>query len=231
MRGVNIGRVPSGLESERRDLRADLGHLEGQKRIERARAAFNDAFRDPERKSALSGQQKGICVYCEQRLGKVTVEHWETVHAEPERALDWSNLYASCDVAERCNLFRGDRCLNFPPPSELPYEQELCWSSDGLVDVKVQCAHLSGPEREALVEALPGASRQGKGALNLNEANLVAMRKSALRGLVENWKRKGRANTRKARREEAERLESLPESPPFLSILSSFLRGEVVRPP
>ncbi|MCB9669862.1 MAG: hypothetical protein H6736_15745 [Alphaproteobacteria bacterium] len=60
-------------------------------------------YAHPEILETLSAISAGKCFYCERWLSddERTVDHHLEVHAAPERAFEWSNLYLACDICQR----------------------------------------------------------------------------------------------------------------------------------
>lgn len=142
MRRIDKQAPPIALEMKSREktLRAALVETsDPDRRRKIARDAYEEARRKPPSgpdadgadaspmATALSSEQRDLCVFCERRLeprdreGRkpVRVAHWDPIgdakdasaDKAGERALDWTNIYASCRSRDTCDQHQGNRSL------------------------------------------------------------------------------------------------------------------------
>jgi uncharacterized protein (TIGR02646 family) len=129
-------------------------------------------------KEALLREQGYVCCYCEQPIGKADshIEHLESRHHFTQRSLDYANLLACCTreeprVPRHCGSRKGDRSLKVHPL--LPDCREY-FVFTGLGDVRPTDV----PARQEL-------AREAISILGLDIGKLVAMRKKAIDGVMQ----------------------------------------------
>lgn len=157
-----------------------------------ARACF-DALEKRQLRAVLYREQGRLCVYCERRLTEghpaPRIDHWRPLSRVPDRALDWNNLYLSCNTPATCDRRKGEDPLGdpslgpeLPPPVEVPYERCVGFTSLGELYVRSD-APLSEDQRGVLATVVGHPhtdSVKDNGRLNLNHPALVAARAAAV---------------------------------------------------
>lgn len=183
MRGVTKGKPPKNvnrpdlphrsLTVAQQQLKAGL--LTASHPAHHARDEHFDMTHKPTLSAGLAAEQRGICVFCENRVrpGTGTIDHWIALSEEPGRALEWKNLYLSCPTKESCNAFKLEKSMgSIPRPCDCRLEDHVGFTSGGEIYAK------DGPYREAL-EAVLGTADEPK-VLNLNGRTQRAARAAAI---------------------------------------------------
>lgn len=255
MRGVAKGTAPSGDVAGGSE---PLSWIQAQKRLATVVAQLSpQAVRDEhfdtldkaKLRPVLLTEQRHLCVYCERLITaedamgvtRVRIAHWTPILRDKTRALDWKNIYASCDTSQTCDQRQASRDLHLPVPAELRYEQVLDFRSDGVVQVRADTSGLLSPEqRAALLLAVGDPARRGDDArvgdprspLNLNHPALCAGRAAALDGLRRHVERRfpGRTVSAEQRLAIAADLLARPRPPAFVSVQLAWLERRLRRP-
>lgn len=231
MRRVEKGEHPRDLVWRENQLRL-------QSHPEEARALFDQASARGTNKKLLE-EQRHLCVFCERRIEKnppsepkkydeeaeafkahgLRRAHWVPISKNPYGALDWRNVYASCNTKQTCDRRQGDRELGLRPPCDVDHSASLRCGSDGIYHVRPD-SPLPPAERQALERAL------GESTLYLNHRTLVRARKAA-RAAAEDYiaaKMGPRHATREQREALAQKLLESPEHVSFISVYVQYLR-------
>jgi hypothetical protein len=79
-------------------------------------AKFYNRYNRPDVLGTLESMYRGLCCYCESRIGDVAFGHIE--HRRPKRrypgsCFDWDNLHLACP---KCNIAKGDK---YDPRAEI----------------------------------------------------------------------------------------------------------------
>ena len=250
MRGVKKSGPPTGdvlggslaqrtWVAHRKALRQELPDLSARG----VREQYFDAFDKPLVRDRLLVEQQRRCVYCEAALREgggslVRVAHWVPIAVDPGRALDWKNLYASCDRAQTCDRRQGGADLGLPEPATLPYEQILRWRADGAVLVGPSApGRLQPGQVDALRRALgdPDTTDEEVGdqsaTLNLNHPQLKRARVGAVKATREHVQKQFRDRTAapEARGRVASELLSHPKATGFVSVQIAWLERQLLR--
>jgi uncharacterized protein (TIGR02646 family) len=153
-----------------------------------AGATFDDYPDKPALRTALVGEQRGLCCYCLQRIrpqiGAMKIEHWHSraVGHYPAEQLDYWNLLGACMGNEgqpweqqHCDTRKGDRDFSRNPANPLPRIEEL--------------VHFLGDGR--IVSDNPAFDVELNAVLNLNEAHLRNRRKAVLSAFTSGLSKRG----------------------------------------
>jgi uncharacterized protein (TIGR02646 family) len=143
-----------------------------------AGGGFGDAQGDARWKErlqeALLHEQGHLCCYCMARISReaMKVEHHRCQERYPERAVDYSNLFAAC-----------------PGGQGLPRAQQTCDTHKGNADLTIDPSGNIEPFIRFLVDGSVAATRPDYQhdldvTLNLNTAALKRARRGVLTGLV-----------------------------------------------
>ena len=235
------GQAPRSFGDAEQDY---LAALPGRpNKISFARAAFGRLEKRRLRR-VMYGEQGSLCVYCERELqendGPPHVEHWRPLHADPELALHWWNLYLSCATLDTCDRAKGGQPLkvddsdpDLPWPTELAYEDLVGFTSRGEMYVRDD-ARMDEVTRRALELAIADRADDGrrrKAILNLNHPTLVAARSAALDSERIRLRRvfDDRLLTGDERERRAAQLLDRDQLPEFVSIRVAWLRNRLGR--
>ena len=209
-----------------------------------AKAAY-DRLDKTKLRDVMYGEQRSLCVYCEQALSESDssphVEHWRPRSRAPEYALYWPNLYLSCSTRETCGVHKENRPLkadvadpDLPWPTEVDYEELVGFTSGGEMYVR-EDARMDGATRRALQLAIDDDHQAGgrprRAILNLNHPTLVAARREAMDSERKRLRRDLEQETASSE-ERAARASSLlgrGQLPAFVSIRVSWLRDTLGR--
>jgi uncharacterized protein (TIGR02646 family) len=204
-------------------LRADLNSADAAQDAKAARTAF-DALEKEKLREPLKKDQRGLCVYCERRIGndRDPVEHWRPLSRAPRDALHWENLYLSCATEGTCDDCKGDRELNLPWPTQLAFERSIGFTSDGRLYVRLD-APLTPEVRQALEAAIDDRvvdRRRQPAVFNLNQRTLCEARSAAIDAVRTRLERQfpNRTASKDERRALAQALLAQTERPEFVSI-------------
>jgi len=124
-------------------------------------------------KESLLREQGYVCCYCEQQVKKADshIEHLESRHDFPQRSLDYTNLLACCTRAKHCGSRKGHRSLRVHPL---------------LTDCREYFIFTgSGDVRPTDVPARNEMAREAISILGLDIPKLVAIRRNALDGFIQ----------------------------------------------
>ena len=248
MRGVVKRPPPSNVspddQAPRRFVDAEQEYLAAlPSRTNKARfaKAAYDRLEKTKLRDVMYGEQRSLCVYCEQALSETDssphVEHWRPRSRAPEYALHWRNLYLCCSTKETCGVHKEDRPLraddadpDLPWPTEVDYEELVGFTSGGEMYVR-EDARMDRATRRALKLAIDedyqAGGRRRRTILNLNHPTLVAARREAMDSERKRFgQRTASTDERSAR---ARRLLDRGQRPAFVSIRVSWLRRTLGR--
>ncbi len=163
------GQAQRTLTLARAELQRDLAAAtEDHSKV--ARNRFDSVGK--ELRPYLYAEQHELCAFCESPLprdrSKMRIAHWVPISLEPDRALDWTNLYASCPghpPLESCDPAQANTAPPIEPPAARDWASLLKFHVDGWVEPK------------------PGAPPEVEAALklwNLDNRTLRAARKAAI---------------------------------------------------
>lgn len=190
-----------------------------------ARAAFDQLDKEKLRQQLLV-EQKGLCVYCENRVRKdrtLRIDHWHPLSLNLKVALCWKNLYLSCHVDGSCDTAKRDQALNLPWPTEFEFERHIGFFKDGRMFVRTDSG-LDAATQAALTHAI-------EKILCLNSRTLVRARESEMDN--EYARLDERFPERRAAAEERERIVALrlqsDPLPAFVSARIAAIRSHVRR--
>lgn len=209
-----------------------------------ARSCY-DALDKKKLREVMFKDQGGLCIFCEGRVkeGKRAprIDHWQPLSHYPESALNWRNLYLSCDCPFTCDCRKKNIPLRsdehqeeLPLPADFDYQRCLGFTSKGEIYVHPD-APLNDGQRKALAQAIGvvhGGSVQDNGVLNLNHPALVEARAAAIDGqkLKLEKKYQGRTATRMERKNEAEALLNREKLDEYVSIRVRWLEKSLGEP-
>ena len=140
-------------------------------------------------RNVLLREQRGLCAFCEGRVTaaphhhapraetNMRIAHWQPRFHHPERALDWQNLFGSCDMQHRraeeqhCDYVQGSYALpeDAPTPACADYSQWLRLSASGALQP---------------LETAPPFVQRVIDLFHLNTPTLCDARRSAVAGLL-----------------------------------------------
>jgi uncharacterized protein (TIGR02646 family) len=214
-------------QESRLKLRRDLEQCAPDRRTQRARTAYEDAVIGRVARPALADEQANLCVFCESQLlpdaepGKhgqphpasVRIAHWTPINVNPEQALSWDNLFASCAQPESCDIQQGDTDPGIETAASRDWATtQLDFAFGGSVTA-----------REGAPEALSVAI--GEGVWNLNHAVLRKARKEAVDAELKNAKARRDEERRPKAEVVEERIAQLTNDPlPYNSAVLQQLR-------
>ncbi len=185
-------------------------------------------------------EQCSLCIYCERQVteGYPTprIDHWYPLSRDPRLALQWKNLYLSCDKLETCDSAKDDHPFRWddadshmPWPVDFRYEDVVGFTSRGEIYVRSD-VRLPDATRRALELAIAGRTdgdRMRRSVVNLNDPALVKARSAAVRG---ERKRLGKDFENKTVTDErASQLLGRRQLPEFVSIRVASLKKTLGR--
>lgn len=204
----------------------------------RARSEY-DRLDKPQLRGEMYREQRSLCVFCERRIAEglpaPRIDHWFPLGREPERALQWKNLYLSCSKPETCDSAKAghpfrwdDSDTHMPWPVDLRYEDFVGFSTRGEIYVRSDVT-LTDAVRQALEFAIEDRTDGGwarRGIVNLNDPALRKARVAAIRGERRRMEKEleKRPATVAAREERVSRLLGRTPLPEFVSIRVAWLR-------
>ena len=184
------GQTPQQFVDAEREYLAALGGRTNKSGF--ARSEFGQLHKVKLRR-VMNGEQGSICVYCERRLAESAspppVEHWRPLHAVPEFAIHWNNLYLSCATRNTCDDRKGGQPLkadstdrDLPWPTEFAYECVVGFTSGGRMYVRndVELADATRRALELAIDDVWHDGRRRKSILNLNHPSLLEARRASL---------------------------------------------------
>jgi uncharacterized protein (TIGR02646 family) len=161
MRWIDKGSAPSCLAERRREMHR-MERTTGQSHAAEDWAPGDCA---PSIRESLHRDQRGLCGYCMQRIGKhgcldlpepvgnrgMRIEHIVARACEPSRMYDWDNLLGVCcgrsgspsgAIFDHCDRSRGSHALHIDPTHRAPDPEAVlsyqrCAETDGLLIIAV----------------------------------------------------------------------------------------------
>ncbi len=208
-----------------------------------ARSEF-DRFEKRKLRAVMYGEQRSLCIFCERRITEghpaPPIDHWYPLSRDPELALQWKNLYLSCQRPETCDSakaghpFRWDDAdSKMPWPVDFRYENFVGFTTRGEIYVRTDVV-MSETLRHALECAIADRTdgdRERRGIVKLNDPALVKARVAAVRGERRRMERdfnNGTATTNE-REQRASHLLGKGKLPEFVSIRVAWLRKSLGR--
>lgn len=154
------------------------------------KATANNTWRtlDPECKAAtrlaLRSMQKSgqvvLCAYCERDISKNRshVEHLASQHRFPQKTLEWSNLFLSCESSHHCGRYKDHKVKQYNPddiihPDEEDPDDFLQFFTDGSVAPKAGLGERDRFRAQTTIDVL------GLAAPTLVERRREAVRQAA----------------------------------------------------
>lgn len=219
---------------------------------ERARELFDQVSARVTNPQLLA-EQRHLCVFCERRIEDeppnepkkydekeaafqahgLRRAHWVPLSKNPKGALDWRNIYASCNTKQTCDRRQGDRELGLRLPCNADHSAALQCRSDGVYKVRVD-AVLTPEERAALEKALGRPNHDDRETtLYLNHPTLVRARAAAIdvaREIIV-LETRGRPASREQRAAIADKLLRATERRPFVTVYEQYFRKQLLRVP
>ncbi|WP_421913529.1 retron system putative HNH endonuclease [Mesorhizobium sp.] len=177
--------------------------------------AHKDALR-----TALVGEQRGICCYCTGRIGAVStemkIEHWQCQANYPQQQLAYGNLLGAClggegksPAEQHCDTRKANRDLNWNPATPAHViESRLRYRADGTVE------SADGDFNTQLNDVL---------GLNLNY--LKNSRKAVLDSVLNWWR--STPNARQRVQQQIDHRMNAAEHQPFSPVAVWFLRQKL----
>lgn len=227
-----VGQEPRTLKQIESEYLAELRRSNAGNEPD-PRTIFDNQLDKKALRDALIVEQKHICVYCESRIQETLaspprIEHWRPLSKSPKHALDWQNLYLSCDNQDTCDVHKkNDRLAaddtedDLPWPADTHYEDWVGFTRGGKVYMRAD-RPTDQAHRTALEKAI-------ESILNLNHPTLVAARKAALdverTRLQKDYPNRTASND--AREERAQALLEVGEYPRFVSIRVAWLTKSI----
>lgn len=190
----------------------------------KTKAASYDNYADKDTlRSALVGEQGGLCCYCMGRVfheaGGMKIEHWLSQRHHPEAQLDYRNLLAACRGGEgqpaklqHCDTSKGDADLLYNPADPAHHvETRIRYEPDGSIRAE-----------ETIFD------EQLDSVLNLNLPLLKSQRRGVYDAVLFWWRTersKGRGRPPQVRIEkELARYDAAHPRAPFSPVASWLLR-------
>ena len=198
-----------------------------------------DRLEKPKLRAVMYREQRSLCVYCERRVAEghpsPRIDHWYPRSREPERALQWKNLYLSCSRSETCDTAKADHPFRWddseshmPWPVDLRYEDVVGFSTRGEIYVRSDVTLPAAVRRalELAIEDRTDGGRAKRGIVKLNDPALLKARVAAVRGERRRMAKalRNRPATFGEREERASRLLGRVPLPEFVSIRVAWLR-------
>jgi uncharacterized protein (TIGR02646 family) len=235
------GQTPGSMREAAESFQASLAAMADQSseaRSKHARSTFNNLDKKKLR-AVLLAEQRSLCIFCERGVAETVppprVAHWRPINHEPEHALNWENLYLSCQTQGTCDVCQDNARLvwdeadpSLPWPTQVDYERWVGFTSTGEVYVRAD-ASLTPEQRRALELAIADCDDNGtrrQTILNLNERKLVAARHAAITGEMDRLERnfKKRTASKEERAAIAEHLLKQTTRLPFVSTRVAYLK-------
>jgi uncharacterized protein (TIGR02646 family) len=163
---VSIQPPPRSWGQAAAELKAELESAPADERIELARNRF-DGIKKSVVREALGREQDALCIFCERRVDPghgadadangCRIAPWKPLSALPAGALDWRNVYLSCNGkwgsgASTCDQAQGDKDPLLDPPAERDWGAQLHFNLDG----RVWPTEGAVPPLRAAIPAPPG---------------------------------------------------------------------------
>jgi uncharacterized protein (TIGR02646 family) len=186
---------------------------------------------------ALHHDQQNLCIFCERvltrhgensrtlLLEKIRIAHWIPINIDPHRAIDWTNVYASCDTKWSCDIKQGKQSLLEDSPGKL--SRWLTFNRLGEIWVSPNSPRELEQKKNDIQRIIgdPRKDEDKESVLNLNDSMLKKARSGALKGLMKEMEQKLPRNASTEEREQqALKLLALDPLPPFISIQVAWLR-------
>jgi hypothetical protein len=127
MRNVQRDDMPDSLVQNANKWRAQLlREIRACYRTGRTvSASFFDRYRQPDVRQALRKMYRGLCCYCEGRIGDVSFDHIEHHKPKikfPQDTFNWDNLHLAC---EKCNTAKGNKWSETAPILDAVFDNPL----------------------------------------------------------------------------------------------------------
>ena len=233
------GQEPESLREAETAFLAALPEAANVTARARGRKKNQKPLKKPKLRVVMYREQGSLCIFCERRIAEghpaPRIDHWYPLSREPERALQWKNLYLSCSKPETCDTAKADDPFRWddsesrmPWPVDLRYEDVVGFSTRGEIYVRSDVTLPAAVRRalELAIEDRTDGGRAKRGIVKLNDPALLKARVAAVRGERRRMEKelKNRPATFDEREERASRLLGRLPLPEFVSIRVAWLR-------
>jgi len=187
-----------------------------------AHSDYNNYVQKDELRTALVGEQKGLCCYCTGRIRAdaeaMKIEHWQCQASYPQHQLAYGNLLGAClggqgqaEADQHCDTRKGNRELLWNPATAAHMiESRLRYLSDGTV------------------ESTDAAfNDQLNSVLGLNLKYLKNNRKAVLDAMLVWWRMAQPVSKQKLQMQIDRRTNHVGEYQPFSPVAVWFLRQKL----
>jgi uncharacterized protein (TIGR02646 family) len=186
-----------------------------------AHSDYDNYAQKDELRTALVGEQKGLCCYCTGRIRAeptaMKIEHWQCQAAYPDLQLAYGNLLGAClggagnaPAEQHCDTRKASRDLGWNPANAAHViETRLRYLSDGTVESTDQ-----------------EFNTQLNDVLGLNLSYLKSSRKAVLDAVL-NWWRSTPNARQKVQQQIDHRTKNPAEHQPFSPVAVWFLRQKL----
>jgi len=171
-RQVKRGEEPVAWQVLIAELRGLLATCKSDPEKNEVAREFFDRLNKQNLRDQLRNDQRGLCAFCEceitrqsaveDRRAGIRIAHWLPIHKDPEGAVRWSNLFASCPggpYGDSCDAAQGDADLKIETPAERNHAIFMEFGSDGSLTIPDQSILRDAAER---LNLMPRPEEEGQ---------------------------------------------------------------------